>query len=185
MAFRATKSGINRDVQNKLASKYDSHLASQCLLWISHQISESFDTSGDQRNVATQLKSGQKLARLVNAIQSGRIPQRAIDGAKMPFKQMELITLFINACKDMKVPDQECFATVDLYEEQNINQVVICISSLMRKFGLGPKEATENKRTFSEEQMNAGQSIIGLQMGTNRGASQAGMSFGKSRHIVD
>ena len=53
------------------------------------------------------------------------------------------------------------------------------------QFGLGPKEATENKRDFSDEQLNAGQSIIGLQMGTNRGASQAGMSFGKTRHIVD
>lgn len=51
--------------------------------------------------------------------------------------------------------------------------------------GLGPKEATENKRDFSDEQMKAGQSVIGLQMGTNRGASQAGMSFGKARHIVD
>ena len=57
---------------------------------------------------------------------------------------------------------------------------VLCI-----QFGLGPKEATENKRDFSDEQLNAGQSIIGLQMGTNRGASQAGMSFGKTRHIVD
>jgi len=33
--------------------------------------------------------------------------------------------------------------------------------------------------------MKAGASVIGLQMGTNKGASQAGMSFGKSRHIVD
>ena len=58
-------------------------------------------------------------------------------------------------------------------------------SVLCFQFGLGPKEATENKRDFSDEQLNAGQSIIGLQMGTNRGASQAGMSFGKTRHIVD
>lgn len=59
------------------------------------------------------------------------------------------------------------------------------LSAVLLQFGLGPKEATENKRQFTEEQMNAGSSIIGLQMGTNRGASQAGMSFGKTRHIVD
>ncbi|XP_067950972.1 muscle-specific protein 20-like [Watersipora subatra] len=185
MSHRATKSGINRDIQAKLASKYDGQLASQCLGWISHQIKESFDTAGDAKNVHLQLKSGQRLARLVNVIQPGKISQRAIDTAKMPFKQMELINLFINACKALGVPDHECFATVDLYEEQNMNQVVTCIAALMRKFGLGPKEATENPRCFTQEQMNAGNAIIGLQMGTNRGASQAGMSFGKTRHIAD
>ena len=34
------------------------------------------------------------------------------------------------------MPDHECFATVDLYEEQNMNQVVICIAALMRKVRL-------------------------------------------------
>ena len=43
------------------------------------------------------------------------------------------LCLFLDACKDLGVPDHECFATVDLYEEQNMNQVVICISALMRK----------------------------------------------------
>ncbi len=49
----------------------------------------------------------------------------------------------------------------------------------------GPKESTENKREFSEEQMAAGKNVIGLQMGTNKGASQAGMTMGKSRAIID
>jgi len=153
--------------------------------WISQQIGESFDISGDSENVHQQLKTGQRLARVVNVIKPGSISQKMIDGAKMTFKQMELINKFIDACKALGVPDHECFATVDLYEEQNMVQVVICISALMRKFGLGPREATENKREFTDEQMKAGQSVIGLQMGTNRGASQAGMSFGKARHIVD
>ncbi|KAF6024448.1 Chd64 [Bugula neritina] len=183
MAHRATKSGINRDIQSKLASKYDEQLASQCLLWISHQIQETFDSSGDARNVHEHLKSGHRLARLANSIQGGRIKSAAISKAKFPFQQMELINIFVEFCKDMGVPDQECFATVDLYEAQNMNQVIICIAALMRKFGLGPKEATENRRQFTEEQLNAGSSIIGLQMGTNRGASQSGMSFGKTRSL--
>jgi len=41
--------------------------------------------------------------------------------------------LSVEFCKDMGVPDQECFATVDLYEAQNMNQVIICIAALMRK----------------------------------------------------
>ena len=51
--------------------------------------------------------------------------------------------------------------------------------------GFGPKEAEANPRVFSEEQLTAGKHIIGLQMGTNKGASQVGMTFGKQRSIVD
>ena len=50
---------------------------------------------------------------------------------------------------------------------------------------LGPTEATENKREFTQEQLNAGKNIIGLQAGSNQGASQAGMNFGKTRAIID
>ena len=53
----------------------------------------------------------------------------------MTFKQMELINKFIDVCKSLGVPDHECFATVDLYEEQNMNQVITCIAALMRKVG--------------------------------------------------
>ena len=51
--------------------------------------------------------------------------------------------------------------------------------------GIGPKESEKNERNFTEEQMKQGQSVIGLQMGTNKGASQAGMNMGKPRHIID
>ena len=50
---------------------------------------------------------------------------------------------------------------------------------------LGPKESQQNKREFTEEQMRAGEGVIGLQAGTNKVASQAGMSFGTQRHIND
>jgi len=50
---------------------------------------------------------------------------------------------------------------------------------------LGPREAQRNVREFSDEQMKAGQTVIGLQMGTNKMASQSGMSFGGQRHIAD
>ena len=44
--------------------------------------------------------------------------------------------------------------------------------------------ATENKRAFDESVMKAGQSVIGLQYGSNKGASQAGMTaYGTGRQI--
>lgn len=49
---------------------------------------------------------------------------------------------------------------------------------------LGPRPAEENRREFSDAQMRASESIIGLQAGTNRGASQSGQSFGATRKII-
>jgi len=42
-----------------------------------------------------------------------------------------------------------------------------------------------NKRNFTEEQLKQGETMIGLQMGSHKGASQAGMNIGKTRAIMD
>jgi len=70
------------------------------------------------------------------------------------------------------------------------DQVINGIHALGRKAGskglpsIGPKESTENKREFSEEQMQEGKKVIGLQMGSNKGASQAGSTpYGLGRQI--
>ena len=63
------------------------------------------------------------------------------------------------------------------------------ISTLAQRNGyhgpvIGKKMATENKRAFDESVMKAGQSVIGLQYGSNKGASQAGMTaYGTGRQI--
>jgi len=65
---------------------------------------------------------------------------------------------------------------------------VLCVQAQAKGYegpALGPREAQRNVREFSDEQMKAGQTVIGLQMGTNKVASQSGMSFGGQRHIAD
>ncbi|MBN3312596.1 TAGL protein, partial [Atractosteus spatula] len=48
------------------------------------------------------------------------------------------------------------------------------------------RKAQENRRDFSDDQLKEGQSVIGLQMGTNKGASQAGMTgYGRPRQIIN
>ena len=42
----------------------------------------------------------------------------------------------------------------------------------------------KNLRNFSEEQLKAGETVIGLQAGTNKGATQAGLNMGASRKIL-
>lgn len=47
------------------------------------------------------------------------------------------------------------------------------------------RQSQENRREFSAKQLSEGKNVIGLQMGTNRGASQAGMSYGRPRQIIN
>ena len=49
---------------------------------------------------------------------------------------------------------------------------------------LGPKESETNVREFTDEQLKEGQNVIGLQMGSNKGASQAGDHYGRPRQIA-
>ena len=46
---------------------------------------------------------------------------------------MELIGIAIDKIKTLGVPDHEMFQTVDLYEAQNLHQVVINLSAVARK----------------------------------------------------
>lgn len=116
---------------------------------------------------------------------------------------MENVQSFINAAKSYGVPDAEMFLTPDLFEARNLSQVLevlnppgdscrflhhqvaLCIYSLARATqkhpefsgpSLGPKFATKNERNFSEEQIRKGRDgVLGLQSGSNKGASQVYM----------
>lgn len=102
---------------------------------------------------------------------------------------MENIEFFTKACKDYGLIDAETFQTVDLWDGENLHQVVVCLQALGRKAqknglkGIGPKEANRNERNFTDEQLREGQKIISLQYGTNKLANQSGLNFGNTRHM--
>ena len=139
-----------------------------------------------------QLKDGVALCKLINKLQPGSV--KKINTSKMAFKMMENIGNFLEGCYSYGVPKNDVFQTVDLFEEQNMPQVINGIIALGRKAqrkgyqgpvcGGAVKEATENKREFSQQQLKQGEGVIGLQMGTNKGASQSGMTaYGQQRQI--
>jgi hypothetical protein len=126
----------------------------------------------------------------MNSLKPGTI--KKVNTNNMAFKQMENIASFLKGCEEIGCAKNDLFQTVDLFEATNIPQVVNGIFALGRKAqtffdgpSLGPSESSENKREFSEEQLRAGQGVIGLQAGSNKGASQAGQNFGKTRAIID
>merc|ERR1719242_1626687 len=109
-----------------------------------------------------------------------------------PFKQRENIEMFLKACESYGLVPQDLFQVNDLFEQKNLYMVVdnlYALGGLAQRQGfdgpvIGKKMATQNKRDFDDATMKAGQSVIGLQYGSNKGASQAGMTaYGTGRQI--
>ena len=80
----------------------------------------------------------------------------------MPFKQMENVAHYIDACAQLGVPAQDLFQTVDLYEGRDMQAVVRNVHSLGRVAQtlpsfegphLGARLAKTNARSFSEAQL--------------------------------
>ncbi|XP_016159303.1 PREDICTED: transgelin-like [Ficedula albicollis] len=139
----------------------------------------------------------QVLSRLVNSLYpDGSKPVKIPDAPPtMVFKQMEQIAQFLKAAEDYGVVKTDIFQTVDLFEAKDmaaVQRTLMALGSLAVTKNDGNyhgdpnwfmKKAQEHKREFTESQLKEGKNIIGLQMGTNKGASQAGMSYGRPRQI--
>lgn len=194
MASRPKGFGLTAELARKTEAKYDIDQEQQALRWIREVVGEdasALDGVTGSKNVQEQLKDGVILCKLINCLRAGSV--KKINSSKMAFKQMENIGMFLQGCENYGLNKVDLFQTVDLYEAQNMPMVITAVFALGRKAQtqgfdgptLGPRESSENRREFTEEQLAEGKNVIGLQMGSNKGASQAGQSFGKTRHIVD
>merc|ERR1712243_59830 len=191
MAYHGPSYGLSRECAVKSQAKFSPERAKQCVEWIEEVTKSKVEMEiKDQIDFAELLKDGSVLCQLINAIQPGSV--KKINTMKAPFKQRENIEMYLKACAAYGLKEQDLFQVNDLYENKNLYMVVdnlYNLGGMTQKNGwdgpvLGVKQATENKRRFDEEVLKAGQSMIGLQYGTNKGASQAGMTpYGASRQI--
>ncbi|XP_014677110.1 PREDICTED: calponin-3-like [Priapulus caudatus] len=194
MANKGPTYGLSRACQLKTNAKFDMNLAKEALTWIEEVTGRNLESPRgdfkDQYDVQEALKDGQALCELMNIIFPGSI--KKVNTSKLAFKQRENIEMFVMACQRNGMKDVDTFATDDLYEGKSMYTVINCIhqlGSLARKAGfdgntIGVKLADANKREFTEEQLIASKQIISLQYGSNKGASQAGMTApGTSRHM--
>jgi len=164
----------------------DAQLKADLLEWIGANTGEKL--SGPFEKV---LKDGTVLCKLINKLQPGAVKKVHNKGGN--FVLMQNIEAFQNGMKAYGVPHDEIFQTADLFEARNIHQVVLSLGALARIASnkpdysgpkLGPKMSDENKREFSEESQRAlrdGQ--VGLQYGSNKGATQSGVTMGGQRHM--
>jgi len=191
MAFRPKGYGYTAEIRHKMDMKYDSEWELEAVEWIcSHLQSDIPNPKPSGKDAVHEwLKDGVVLCTLMNSLQPKFIGK--INQSRTAFKQMENIGNFLSACERLGMNKVDLFQTVDLYEGTNMPQVIGGILALGRKahslgkHGVGPREASANKRNFSDDQLREGQNIIGMQMGSFKGATQSGQCFGKPRHIVD
>lgn len=204
MANRQRGFGMTAELEKKKAAKFDADLTSEAMEWMALVLADGGHNEDAKKikdvvdneiktisDFALPLKDGTSLCKMINVIKPGTV--KKINTMNSGFKQMENIQNFLKGCEELGCKKLDLFQTVDLYEQQNIPQVVSGIIALGRKAQtveyngpcLGPAESTENKREFSEEVLRAGDAVIGLQAGTNQFASQSGQNFGKTRSIMD
>ncbi|XP_071953213.1 transgelin-3-like [Antedon mediterranea] len=189
MADRPKGYGLTAEVAEKIDSKYNVELARETGQWIDKLlIDTNIAISPEAAELHENLKDGTVLCRVINVLKPGSVK---VNESKMSFKMMENIGNFLAACERYGVAKKDLFQTVDLYDNQNMAQVVNGIIALSRAAaklgdaqGMGPNEANENEREFTDEQLKAGQNVIGLQMGSNKGSSQSGSTpYGLGRQI--
>lgn len=178
---------MTAELKEKLDAKYDPELEAQARDWLGKVVKEPFPAGSFE----AALQDGTYLCKAMNVLQPGSV--KKINTSSMAFKKMENIGNFLEAAQKYGLPKADSFQTVDLYEAANIPQVITTIHALgrcarknnFRGPVLGPKEAEKHVRNFDPaEQKAASSSVIGLQMGSNRGASQAGMTpYGLPRQV--
>ncbi|XP_068601989.1 transgelin [Brachionichthys hirsutus] len=197
MANKGPSFGLSRQIQDKINSKYDPELELILVEWITRQCSSDVGKpEPGKMEFQAWLKDGCVLSELINSLFPGEKPLKKTQSSSMAFKQMEKISQFLSAAEKYGVTKTDMFQTVDLWEAKDLAAVQRTLSALGSlavtkdegTYNGDPtwffKKAQENKRDFTEDQMKAGKNVIGLQMGSNRGASQGGMSYGRQRQIL-
>jgi hypothetical protein len=199
MANRVMGYGLSRELALKTAGKYSDADEEEIIAWFLALNITTGPSSRGMDEFMEWLKSGAVLCNLMNSLAPGSIKKiHKTDTVKMAAlrmnKEYENISFFLKACNEYGIDKNDLFQTVDLYEGQNLAQVQMTIFKLggmAKKKGfsgptIGVKVADQNQRQFSEGQLKEGQNIIGLQMGTNKLASQQGMTpYGQTRQIYN
>lgn len=187
MAARPKGFGYTAELKDKQDAKYSVEREREAKAWLQAVVGESFPSG----TFHEALKDGVYLCKLVNKLRPGSV--KKINTGKMAFKMMENIGNFLEAAYAYGLPKSDGFQTVDLYEAANMAQVVNALHALGRQAqknrftgpSLGPKEASKNVRgSFDRQSQLEAATTIGLQMGSTKGASQAGMTpYGLQRQV--
>ncbi|XP_022421453.1 calponin-2 isoform X3 [Delphinapterus leucas] len=171
-----------------LLSKYDPQKEAELRSWI-----EGLTGLSIGPDFQKGLKDGIILCTLMNKLQPGSVPK--INRSMQNWHQLENLSNFIKAMVSYGMNPVDLFEANDLFESGNLTQVQVSLLALAGKaktkgmqsgVDIGVKYSEKQERNFDDATMKAGQCVIGLQMGTNKCASQSGMTaYGTRRHLYD
>lgn len=180
--------GLSAEVKNKIAQKYDLQKEEELRIWI-----EDITGASIGPDFQKGLKNGVILCDLINKLAPNSV--KKVNKSALNWHQLENLTNFISAITSYGLKPHDIFEANDLFENGNMTQVqttLLALASMAKTKGcqsrvdIGVKYAARHERMFDDEKLKAGQAVIGLQMGTNKCASQAGMTaYGTRRHLYD
>eukprot|EP00339_Tiarina_fusa_P001689 CAMPEP_0116999016 /NCGR_PEP_ID=MMETSP0472-20121206/1886_1 /TAXON_ID=693140 ORGANISM="Tiarina fusus, Strain LIS" /NCGR_SAMPLE_ID=MMETSP0472 /ASSEMBLY_ACC=CAM_ASM_000603 /LENGTH=550 /DNA_ID=CAMNT_0004698343 /DNA_START=38 /DNA_END=1686 /DNA_ORIENTATION=+ len=116
---------LNASLAEKMAGKFDTNLERNLMQWISATL-EDPELAGNSEPLQEILKDGTVLCRLMNKFIPGVI--KRVNVSKLPFKQMENISNYVNICEKIGLSESERFQTLDLFEAKDI----VCVMNHLR-----------------------------------------------------
>ncbi|KAI8617624.1 calponin homology domain-containing protein [Chytriomyces sp. MP71] len=161
--------GLDRDLADKMASKYDPTREREAREWLESTVERQFPEGVSFHEA---LKDGVILCEAIN--------------------KMENINAYLQAAEKMGVNRHELFQTVDLFEAKNMVQVIDSVYALSRcaeskgytGARIGPKLASKQEFHFSAETLAEGKSVLPILTSFKSGATLSGSSaFGSKREI--
>ncbi|CAD5209056.1 unnamed protein product [Bursaphelenchus okinawaensis] len=198
MANHGPAYGLSKEIQRKNQARFSIEEAREVLAWIAdatgcHYEQQPSEFESDAQ-VSEALKDGTILCELINKLLGSPSAVKYHKNPRMPFHKMENISNFLDAIKEYGVKEISCFQTVDLYENKQCYKVIECLRGLaaVAQSRNAPvnfphwvvKLAQSQPRRFSDEVIRQGEAVIPLQYGTNKCASQKGMTpYGLGRQI--
>ncbi|XP_056623208.1 calponin 1, basic, smooth muscle, a [Triplophysa dalaica] len=180
--------GLSAEVRNKLAQKYDPQTEDALRMWI-------YEVTGRAipENFMEGLKDGVLLCELINKLKPGSVT--TINHSTLNWHKVENIAQFVRAIGEYGLRPHDIFEATDLFEDMNHTQVqsaLVALAGMAKTKGfhtkndVGVNYAAKKQRKFTPEKLKEGDGIISQQMGSNKFASQKGMtSYGTRRHLYD
>ncbi|KAH3899504.1 related to Transgelin [Saccharomycodes ludwigii] len=186
---------LDEDLKKLRDSKFTQQNIDEIRYWMFNQILK--ESPSTEENLLDLLKDGTVLCRLANKLIENDSSFNPIKWkcSKIPFIQMEQISLFLQFCKQYGVPEDELFQTVDLFEKKDPAQVYQTIKSLSRYANLknpslfpviGPKLTKKKPPVKHKPDYLSKTTWSTIEYGYMGGSNQTTehISFGKKRDIV-
>lgn len=164
--------GMDKQIWARLNAKFDPERAQNALNWVCEVTGEG-DPTGDFGEV---LRNGYLISKMILIIDPDvkkRIKKRRWKpkNTKLPFPAREQIEMFSKACKACGVRETDVFTSQDLWEQENLNNVVNTLYALNAQavdmdcfdgpfIEDGYATAQKNERNFTEAELRASRAAV-------------------------